>query len=74
MSNREIRKYCRLDPGDEQFLESAVKKMNITARSFFKILKVARTIADLDSSEKIEKKHLLEAISYKNLNRNYKML
>lgn len=73
MSNRDIKKYCRLDPADEQFLESAVKKMHITARSFFKILKVSRTIADLDASDKIQRKHLLEAISYKNLNRNYKM-
>ena len=73
MSNREIKKYCRLDPDDEQFLESAVKKMNITARSFFKILKVSRTIADLDNSVKIQRKHLLEAISYKNLNRNYRL-
>ncbi len=71
MSNRDIKKYCRLDPGDEQFFESAVKKMNITARSFFKILKVARTIADLDNSDRIQRKHLLEAISYKNLSRNY---
>lgn len=73
MSSRDIKKFCRLDPGDEQFLESAVKKMYITARSFFKILKVARTIADLDNSEKILRKHLLEAISYKNLNRNYRL-
>lgn len=73
MSNREIRRHCRLDPGDEQFLEAAVKKMHITARSFFKILKVARTIADLDNSGKIQRKHLLEAISYKNLSRNYKL-
>lgn len=72
MSSREIKKFCRLYPGDEQFLEAAVKKMHITARSFFKILKVARTIADLDNSERILRKHLLEALSYKNLNRNYR--
>lgn len=73
MSNRDVKKYCRIDPDDEQFFESAVKKMFITARTFFKILKVSRTIADLEGSEKIKRKHLLEAMSYKNLNRNYRV-
>ncbi len=72
MTNSEIKKYCRIDPDDEQFFESAVRKLFITARTFFKILKVSRTIADLEGSDKISRKHLLEAISYKNLNRNYK--
>ena len=71
MGNRDIKKYCRLEPDDEIFFEAAIKKMRITARSFFKILKVGRTIADLDHSEAIRRKHLLEALSYKNLNRNY---
>jgi len=71
MGNRDIKKYCRIDPDDEQFLENAVKRLNMSARSFFRILKVARTIADLDSSAEIKRKHLLEAISYKNLHKNY---
>lgn len=71
MGNREIKKFCRIDSGDEQFLENAVKRLNMSARSFFRILRVARTIADLDSSDEIKRKHLLEAISYKNLHKNY---
>ncbi len=71
MGNREIKKFCRIDPDDEQFLENAVKRLNMSARSFFRILRVARTIADLDSSAAIKRKHLLEAISYKNLHKNY---
>ncbi|HPF05289.1 MAG TPA: YifB family Mg chelatase-like AAA ATPase [Spirochaetota bacterium] len=71
MGNRDIKKYCRIDPEDEQFLENAVKRLNMSARSFFRILKAARTIADLDSSDEIKRKHLLEAISYKNLHKNY---
>ncbi|MCX7679785.1 MAG: YifB family Mg chelatase-like AAA ATPase [Spirochaetes bacterium] len=73
MTNREVREFCRLDESSEELLESAMKKMNLSARSFFRILKVARTIADLDFSEKIEKKHLLESISYKNLHRLYNL-
>jgi len=71
MSNREIRRYCKISSEDEVFFEDAVKKLHISARTFFKILKVSRTIADLDNSEKIERRHLLEAISYKNLYKNY---
>ncbi len=71
MGNRDIKRYCRIDPGDEQFLENAVKRLNMSARSFFRVLRVARTIADLESSTEIKRKHLLEAISYKNLHKNY---
>lgn len=71
MSTEEIKSHCALDHHSEDILETAVKKMNLTARSFFKIMRVSRTIADLESSERIEKRHLLEALSYKNLQRNY---
>ncbi len=71
MSNSEIKKHCVIDPETERIFGMAVKKMNLSARSFFRILKVSRTIADLDDSASIQKKHLLEAISYKNLQRNY---
>jgi magnesium chelatase family protein len=73
MSNREIRRFCKISSDDELFFEDAVKKMHISARTFFKILKVSRTIADLDNSENLERRHLLEAISYKNLYKNYKI-
>jgi len=71
MSLREIEKYCKITDASERLLEAAIKKLNLTARSFFKILKVSRTIADLEGSENIEKSHLLEALSYKNLFRSY---
>jgi magnesium chelatase family protein len=73
MSNREIRRFCKIGSDDELFFEDAVKQMHISARTFFKILKVSRTIADLDNSENLERRHLLEAISYKNLYKNYKV-
>lgn len=73
MTNREVREYCRLDTRSEQLLESAVKKMNLSARSFFRILKVARTIADLSAAASIAPTHILESISYKNLHRLYNL-
>jgi magnesium chelatase family protein len=73
MGNREIRRFCRISSEDEVFFENAVKKLHISARAFFKILKVSRTIADLDNSADLKREHLLEAISYKNLYRNYKV-
>ncbi len=71
MTNQEIKEYCKIDTESESIFEMAVKRMNLSARSFFRVLKVCRTIADLDGSNEIEKKHLLEALSYKNLQRNY---
>ncbi|MCP4132990.1 MAG: YifB family Mg chelatase-like AAA ATPase [bacterium] len=73
MSQKEVLKYCPITPVLEQILEMAIIQMNLTARSFFKLLKMSRTIADLAGEEQIERKHLLEALSYKNLNRNYKI-
>jgi len=71
MSSKEIEEFCKLNEENSAILEQAVKKLHLTARSYFKILKVARTIADLSSSEVLERGHLLEALSYKNLQRNY---
>ena len=71
MSNREIKKFCVFEKDAINILENAVKIMHLSARSYFKILKTARTIADLGESEIICKNHLLEAISYKNLAKNY---
>jgi magnesium chelatase family protein len=71
MTNEEIKEYCKMDIETERIFELAIKKMSLSARSFFRILKITRTIADLDNSEAIEKKHVLEALSYKNLQRNY---
>ena len=65
MTVKEIRKYCVIDKKDEVFLEKAFKSFNLSARSYHKVLRVARTIADLDESENILKKHLLEALNYR---------
>ncbi|MBN2401144.1 MAG: YifB family Mg chelatase-like AAA ATPase [Spirochaetes bacterium] len=73
MSNADIKKYCKIDTDTESIFEMAAKKMNLSARSFFKILKVCRTIADLEASDSIKKSHLLEALSYKSLQRNYEL-
>lgn len=61
----EIEKYCSLDRDTEDLLRSAFEKNNLSARSYNKILKVSRTIADLDGSEKVGFDHVAEAISYK---------
>ncbi len=71
MTIPQIREHCRIEPATEGILESAVKMMKLSARSYFKILKVARTIADIEGSENISKRHVLEAVGYKNLARNY---
>ena len=66
MGPKEIQKYCRLDPGAEALLDKAYQTYNMTARGYNKTLKVARTIADLSDMETIQKKHIMEALSYRN--------
>ena len=55
---------------EKELIKKAINKLSLSARAYNKILKVARTIADLDASLNIEKKHLLEAIQYRSLDRN----
>jgi magnesium chelatase family protein len=66
-----IKKYCRLDAKEQSLLEEAFEKMNLSARAYHRILKVARTIADLDQSERITTKHISEAICYRNIDQKY---
>ena len=66
-----IRKLCALDEAGERTLELAVRKMGLSARAHDRILKVARTIADLDQSPSVSAKHLAEAVQYRSLDRNY---
>jgi magnesium chelatase family protein len=73
MPTRLIRKQCALDDAGERTLEMAVRRMGLSARAHDRILKVARTIADLDHSESVSSKHLAEAVQYRSLDRNYWM-
>jgi magnesium chelatase family protein len=68
---RQLRKLCALDEAGERTLEMAVRRMSLSARAHDRILKVARTIADLESSERICAKHLAEAVQYRSLDRDY---
>ena len=66
-----IEKYCVLNQECKQILELAFNKLGLSARAYSRILKVARTIADLEEKQNIEKQHLLEAIQYRSLDRKY---
>jgi len=67
MGNREIKKFCTMDEDSEKLLKLAVEKLDLSARSYFKVLKIARTIADLGGDEKIERQHIQEALQYRTL-------
>ena len=71
MGPEEIIKYCTLESKEEAFMEKAFRNMELSARAYHKILKVARTIADLDGSERIQEKHLCEAVCYRSVDRRY---
>ncbi len=70
MSNRQIKKYCPIDPDSHSLLEMAIDKLGLSARAFNRILKIARTIADLEEAEDIAVHHVSEAIQYRSLDRN----
>jgi magnesium chelatase family protein len=70
MSPKLLKEHCRLDEASEGLLRLAMTEKNLSARAYDRILKVARTIADLDDSEQISADHLSEAIQYRSLDRN----
>ncbi|MDO9350618.1 MAG: YifB family Mg chelatase-like AAA ATPase, partial [Deltaproteobacteria bacterium] len=70
MTNRHIKKYCQIDEASQKLLEVAIDKFGLSARAYTRILKVARTIADLEGQENIQPAHLSEAIQYRTLDRN----
>jgi len=69
LGNREIEQFCRLNEADERLLDSAIEQLGLSARAWYRILKVARTIADFVGSENIQTSHLTEAITYRHLER-----
>ena len=71
MASREIREYCKVDSACSNLLSFAMDKLNLSARAYDRILKVSRTIADLDSSPQIQPPHVSEAIQYRSLDREF---
>jgi magnesium chelatase family protein len=69
MSSRHIKKHCQIDEASRNLLESAIDKLGLSARAFNRILKIARTIADLQAEPNLQVDHLSEAIQYRNLDR-----
>ena len=70
MSHRQIRAHCQLDQAMADLLQKSMEELSLSARAYDRVLKVARTIADLEESERIEEDHLYEAIQYRSLDRN----
>ncbi len=69
MRPKHLKKFCRLDEAGQSMFDKAVRQLGLSARAYHRILKVARTIADLEASENIGSVHLLEAIQYRSLDR-----
>jgi len=70
MSSRHIKSYCKIDDASCRLLESAIDKLGLSARAYNRILKIARTIADLEDAVDISSAHISEAIQYRNLDRS----
>jgi magnesium chelatase family protein len=69
MNNKEIKKFCKLQSEVETILVSAMKQLGLSARAYHRVIKVARSIADLDAQENINESHVAEAIGYRSLDR-----
>lgn len=71
LRGKEIELFCQVEASGQQLLKEAFEKLDFSARAYFKVLKVARTIADLEDEQLILEKHIAEAISYRTLDRKY---
>ena len=69
MGSRELKAFCELDEATREMLKNAMAEYNLSARAYDRILKVARTIADLAGDEKISSDHVSEAIQFRSLDR-----
>jgi magnesium chelatase family protein len=69
MSTKQLRQYCQLDDASKQIMALAIDKMGLSARAHDRILKVSRTIADLDGADTLTAEHVAEAIQYRSLDR-----
>jgi magnesium chelatase family protein len=71
MTARLIRSHCRIDSNSEKMLENAMRRLGLSARAYDRILKVSRTIADLEGADSIHSNHVSEAVGYRSLDRTY---
>jgi len=69
MTMRDIHRYAQVDSAGQSLLKVAMQRLNLSARAYNRILKVSRTIADLDHSENVQVQHVAEAIQYRTLDR-----
>ena len=65
MNKKQLNKYCKIDKESQEIMKAAIDNLKLSVRMFDKILKISRTIADLDGQENIKKEHLLEALNYR---------
>ena len=70
MTPKDLKNFCSLDSKSEKLIEDAVERLGLSARSFHRVLKIGRTIADLDNSETLQARHIAEAIQYRRLDRS----
>jgi magnesium chelatase family protein len=74
LGSREVERYCQLEKQDAQFLEGALHQLGLSIRAYHRIIKVARTIADLEGAAEIRRPHLAEALGYRSMDRLLKHL